>query len=738
MRPFADRPIRQKVIYLILLASFVGLLFAGMLVSIYETLTFRRRAIDDVTTLASVVGSNAISAIEFGDSGTAREDLTSLADRPEIGSAAIYLPTGREFARYTRPGGPAAIPEPPREAGTRLLADRLVSVTRLDANGRHHGWLRIQYMLPGFTSRLPQYAMVAAAVLLALGAAAALLLGTLGRSISDPLHQLADTAQALAATNDLRIRAPRHADDEIGTVTSAFNRMLDTLEEREAALAQRARALRESEARLRLALHAATMQTWMLPLAPTLAGRLAPDAAAMSEFLSGVQPDDREEVETAIGRAIESGEAVEAEFRTADGASARRIALRGQVSLGDDDRPPQLIGVAQDVTSRRQLEQQLLQAQKMEAIGNLAGGIAHDFNNLLTGMIGHLKFVQRALDPGTQVRADVDEIERAARRAAALTSQLLSYARRQMVTPTVVDVNAAVTAIAPMLHRTLGETISVGVELAADAAPVRVDGGQLEQVLVNLAVNARDAMPHGGHLTISTASRIVDERVAGAGRRGPFTEIAVSDDGEGIPADVLPHIFEPFFTTKPVGQGTGLGLAMCEGIVKQAEGHIAVESVPGRGTTIRIRLPALSLAAEASDLAGGPIADSAGGTESVLLAEDNPAIRELAARTLREAGYRVTEAENGATARELAETVGEEFDLLVTDVVMPGQTGRELAAILRKARPSLPVVFMSGYSDVAGDGHDPADPFLAKPFAPDDLRRAARQALDARRPAARQ
>ncbi|HEU4829264.1 MAG TPA: ATP-binding protein [Gemmatimonadales bacterium] len=733
MPPFRDRPIRQKVIILIFVASLVGLLFAATFVSIYDAVSFRRRAVNDARALAGVVSANAISAIVFDDTATAREDLATLADRREIGSAAIYLPGGREFARYTRPGGPAAVAEPPGREETAFLSDRLISVTRLESNGEHRGWLRIQYMVPGFESRIPQYAMVAAAVLAALGAAAALLLGTLGRSVSRPLHQLADTARALAATNDLRIRATRHADDEIGSVTAAFNRMLDALEEREAALADRARALRESEERLRLALGAATMQTWVMPLASD-GERVTAEPGAMAQFLGGIHADDRASLEAAIEKAATSGGGLEAEFRTAaTGGPERRIALRGHVSAEHGGRAAQLIGVAQDVTGRRQLEEQLLQAQKMEAIGNLAGGIAHDFNNLLTGMIGHLKFVQRAVEPGTQVRADVDEIERAARRAAALTSQLLSYARRQMVTPTVVDVNAAVVAIEPMLQRALGETITVEAQLDERVAPVRVDGGQLEQVLVNLAVNARDAMRGGGRLTITTASREVSDAAAGDGKAGPYSEIAVADTGEGIAPEVLPHIFEPFYTTKPVGQGTGLGLAMCYGIVRQADGHIRVESEPGKGTTVRIRLPALP------EVSGAPVtppplpADTAGGHESVLLAEDNPAIRELAARTLREAGYQVTEAEDGARARELADVPGAAFDLLVTDVVMPGQTGRELAAALRKSRPSLPVVFMSGYSDVAGDGHDPADPFLPKPFAPDDLRRAARQALDARR-----
>ena len=222
MRAFRDRPIRQKVLILIVAASFVGLLFAGTFVSIYDLVSFRRRAATDIAALAGVVSSNAISAIVFDDTAAAREDLFALADRREIGSAAIYLPDGQEFARYLRPGGPSALGAPPTEAGTTLLADRLVSVTRLELNGEHRGWLRIQYMLPGFASRLPQYAMVAAAVLTALATAAALLLGALGRSVSGPLRQLSATARTLAATNDLRIRATSHAGDEIGSLSKAL------------------------------------------------------------------------------------------------------------------------------------------------------------------------------------------------------------------------------------------------------------------------------------------------------------------------------------------------------------------------------------------------------------------------------------------------------------------------------------------------------------------------------------
>jgi signal transduction histidine kinase/CheY-like chemotaxis protein len=449
----------------------------------------------------------------------------------------------------------------------------------------------------------------------------------------------------------------------------------------------------------------------------------------VTAFRRGVHPEDQAAVKAAIERATADGAPFDVEFRSGEGAGAeRRLALRGQGQAGGDGRPVHLIGVVLDVTERRGLERQLIQAQKMEAIGNLAGGIAHDFNNQLTGMIGHLKFAQRALPPGTQVRADVDEVERAARRAAELTSQLLSYARRQMIMPTIVNLNDAVLALEPMLRRLLAENITIDIDLAADLWPTRVDAGQLEQVLVNLAVNARDAMPDGGTLRIATRN------VRDGGDAGDFAEVLMEDTGVGMSADVLSRIFDPFFTTKPVGQGTGLGLAMCYGIVKQADGHIAVNSELGIGTTFRVRLPRAAEVGALSSARAVDGGDTPGGSETILLAEDDAGLRELAARTLREAGYRVLEASDGFDAQALAVEHGESVDMLLTDVVMPKRSGRELAAELRRARPSLPVLFMSGYTDAVPQGAG-SDPLLSKPFTPEELRLATRRLLDARRPA---
>ena len=719
-RRFRDRPIREKISLLIAIASIAGLAFAAIAVTTYDIVTYRDQALEEARTLSEIVRANVTSAIEFGDSMAANQDLAALESRREVARAAIYDTNGVQFARFDRPGGPGGLPYPPRAEGFQHLADRVVITTPLRSNAGLVGWLRMHYSYPRFTERLPQYGIAVLVVLLALGTAAFLLQTTLRRSVSRPLLELADTARQLSMSSDLAIRVKQRSGDEIGSLTAAFNSMLDSLQERDQALRHRATELRESEARLRLALNAATMQLWLL----------RPDDAEVAAFLRGVHPEDQAAVKGAIERATADGAPFDVEFRTGEGAGPeRQLALRGQGQAGGDGRPVHLIGVVLDVTERRGLERQLIQAQKMEAIGNLAGGIAHDFNNLLTGMIGHLKFAQRALPPGTQVRADVDEVERAARRAAELTSQLLSYARRQMIMPTIVNLNDAVLALEPMLRRLLAENITIDIDLAPDLWPTRVDAGQLEQVLVNLAVNARDAMPDGGTLRIATRNVRED-----SGDAGDFAEVLMEDSGVGMSADVLSRIFDPFFTTKPVGQGTGLGLAMCYGIVKQADGHIAVNSELGIGTTFRVRLPRAAEVGARSSAHASDGADTPGGSETILLAEDDAGLRELAARTLREAGYRVLEASDGFDAQALAVEHGDGVDMLLTDVVMPKRSGRELAAELRRARPSLPVLFMSGYTDAVPQGVG-SDPLLSKPFTPEELRLATRRLLDARRPA---
>jgi signal transduction histidine kinase/ActR/RegA family two-component response regulator len=378
---------------------------------------------------------------------------------------------------------------------------------------------------------------------------------------------------------------------------------------------------------------------------------------------------------------------------------------------------------------------QLEQAQKMDAIGRLAGGVAHDFNNLLTVILGRTDILLAPLKPEDPMRRGIELIQRTAGRAADLTRQLLAFSRKQVLEATVLDLNVVTTDMKDMLARLIGEDIALVTTPGPDLGHVKADRGQIEQVVMNLAVNARDAMPQGGHLIIETENVDLDaeyvRRHVGA-RPGPHVMLAVSDSGVGIPREIQRHIFEPFFTTKEQGKGTGLGLATVYGIVKQSGGYIEVDSEPGRGTTFRIYLPRVDATAPAADRSARPIA-AAGGTETILLVEDEEGVRELARDILRASGYTVIEARNGPEALLLCERHQGPLDLLLTDVVMPRMSGRELAERLAPLRPDLSVLYMSGYTDDAVIRHGvlgAGTPFLQKPFTPSALVSRVRETLD--------
>ncbi len=388
-----------------------------------------------------------------------------------------------------------------------------------------------------------------------------------------------------------------------------------------------------------------------------------------------------------------------------------------------------------DISERNRLEQQLRQAQKMEAVGRLAGGIAHDFNNLLTAIFGYADLLSEDLPPDSPGRADVNEIRAAATRASALTRQLLAFSRQQVLQPVVLNLNDVVGDLEKMLQRVLGEDVELEVHVAPDLGNTKADQGQLEQVILNLAVNARDAMPTGGKLTMETANVELDAQYAQTHRPvvpGPYVMVAVSDTGVGIDAATQARIFEPFFTTKEPGKGTGLGLATAYGIVKQSGGYIWVYSEVGRGATFKIYLPRIDAPVES--VAASPELETVAGTETVLLAEDDPLLLPLAREVLARLGYTVLEARTPADAVAVAQAHAGVIHLLVSDVIMPGESGLQLARRLLEARPALRVLFISGYSDEAIVRHgllDPGTAFLQKPFTPAALARKVRELLDA-------
>ncbi len=409
------------------------------------------------------------------------------------------------------------------------------------------------------------------------------------------------------------------------------------------------------------------------------------------------------------------------------------VALWNAPQLDAEGRVIGGISVIADMTDRKRLEEQFRQAQKMEAVGRLAGGVAHDFNNLLTVIGGYAQMLLEAMQPDHPLRPSLEEIDRASASAATLTQQLLAFSRRQIVTPRVLDLNQLVSGLDKMLHRLIGEDIELVTIRPLQLPCVRVDAGQIEQVLMNLVVNARDAMPRGGTITIETALAAFDERSPDGVGPGRYVVLSVADTGRGMTEEIKLHMFEPFFTTKGRGKGTGLGLSTVYGIVKQSGGEIAVTSAPGEGSTFRIFLPALDRAA-AAGVDGAPPPERRRGAETVLLAEDEPALRNLIRGILQSRGYSVLLAADAREALEWCERHPGPIHIFLTDVVMPGMSGQDLASLATRLRPRLKLLYMSGHTDHAilePGVLDGGIAFLRKPFTPDILLAKIREVLDA-------
>ena len=391
---------------------------------------------------------------------------------------------------------------------------------------------------------------------------------------------------------------------------------------------------------------------------------------------------------------------------------------------------------AEDVTERRTLEQQLRQSQKMEAVGRLAGGIAHDFNNLLMVISGYCEFLLEKVNGDPVLQNPAQEIANAAERATSLTRQLLAFSRKQMLTPKILDLNAVVTENARMLTRMIGEDVELVVVPGTELGAVKADPGQVEQVIMNLAVNARDAMPQGGKLTIETGNATLDEafaRLHAGARPGEYVKLAITDTGSGMDPETQTQIFEPFFTTKGP-KGTGLGLSTVYGIVKQSGGYIRVESEKGKGATFEVYLPRVTETGEIATAAPAILPSKAPQrTETILLVEDESNLRRLACQFLQTQGYRVLEAEDGAAAVQICAAHKGDIDLLLTDVIMPGMNGRELAKRVLSLRPTVKVLYMSGYTEntISHNGTlDPGVNLLQKPFNLQALKERVREVLD--------
>ena len=453
----------------------------------------------------------------------------------------------------------------------------------------------------------------------------------------------------------------------------------------------------------------------------------SPEELRQSKGIEQVHPDDRQKVMEAAIEAQRSGfgRSLEYRIRHKDG---HWVPLESTASVvkGSNGGVEKLVIVNRDVTERKDLEKKLLLSEKLEAIGKLSGGVAHDFNNLLGVILGYSSELQKRIPPDDPYREAVDEIQNAGKRAASLTQQLLAFSRKQVFEPQILDLKTIVAEAAKMLERLIGEDIALDIVPVQQIGMVKADRGQIERVILNLAVNARDAMPQGGTITIEIEDVELDETNSALGctiAPGSYVMLKVTDTGCGMDAELQSHIFEPFFTTK--GQGTGLGLATVYGVVKQSGGEIAVESSPGKGATFRIYLPRVSEIAEkihVVESSGKAILEH----RTVLLVEDERTLRKLTRKMLAEVGLTVLEAENGLQAIEIAERTESPIDLLLTDIVMPGMSGWALAETLSSLRPEMRVLYMSGYPDGVIARHGIARPgitILQKPFTSDELTR---------------
>ena len=775
--------------------AIVSVTLLAMLLVYFYGREMERAKYDALSKRAAAIATGLANECEYGlmagNKTLLQQAVVKVLAQSDVTAAVVYDETGKAMAAAGRVDNadgvklvqshrqPAFVGSPPGE-GERLAEFYMPVLLQptsilLDAEtdaatpqiGQPLGLIALT-ISQASTDLAVHQAQRTAAVLTGLSALAVSLLALLAvRRMTQPLRKLVAGTEELADGN-LGARVSVTSSDEIGELARSFNNMATTLQQsqaevlsyqrdleqrvaaRTAALQESNRQLQEAEAKYRTLVEQLPGITYIaeigmdgrwLYVSPQVESLLGFSAAEwMAEptrWAKQIHPDDLETVRAGKTRLAAEGGTFYGDYRilARDGHIVwfRDLAVAIHDATGQ---PRRLQGVLLDITDAKQTEAKFLQAQKVEAIGQLAGGVAHDFNNILTAITGYSELTLRRLAVSDPLYLNLQEIHKAADRAAGLTRQLLAFSRKQTLQPKVIDLNTVLVDMDKMLRRLIGEHIDLATLSGRDLGRVKADPAQIEQIIINLSVNARDAMPYGGSLTVETDNVTLDTRYARTHNDvtpGRYVMLAVSDTGVGMTNEVKAHLFEPFYTTKGVGKGTGLGLATCYGIIKQSGGHIAVYSEPGRGTTFKVYLPFVDAEADALKPTT-PDAPAAGGQETVLLVEDEPAVREMAALVLGELGYRVVAASNGVEALDVvAQRTGDDFDLLVTDVVMPQMGGKELADQLSVSRPNVKVLFTSGYTEDAIVHHGVLEPgiaFLQKPYTTAALARKVRSVLD--------
>ena len=780
MRVVKDISIKRKLICIIMLTSIAALLSASIAFGVYDMITLRRTMVRDISMLSQIMGANSTAALAFNDPKSAAENLEAFKSNPHIVASCIYDSEGRVFASYFRSdmAGRHTLPAL-QHAGYHFGSDYLTIFGNVYLDNKPIGVICVQYDLAELNSRMLSYSGIAIIIVLTVSGLALFMSSRLQRVISMPILSLAKTAKLISQDKRYSLRAEKYGQDEIGALIDGFNEMLSEIQLRDAEL-ERQRVLLEVQVEERTAeLSGANEEL----LAEIQERTRAEEALRVAEktfrnLLETIQlvailldcegnvtfcndyllnltdwgkeellgrnwfdlfiPDNkREKAKMAFSSVIKGKREVlysEDSIVTRRG-SERLISWNNAVLHDLEGKVAGTASIGIDITEQKNLEAQLRQAQKMEAVGQLAGGVAHDFNNILQAIMGYGSLLLMKMNGDATMRHCVDQILDASNKAAGVTRSLLAFSRKQIMNPRPVDLNDIVRGIEKLLSRLISEDIEITISLTNKNVLCVADAGQIEQVLMNLTTNARDAMPKGGRLIIETEAIDLDDafiRSHGYGKRGRFALLTVSDTGIGLKQDEIEKIFDPFYTTKETGKGTGLGLAMAYGIVQQHGGYINVYSELDQGTTFRIYLPAAQIKEEIA-IASSAEPPPVGGSETILVVEDDEMLRELSKTVLTENGYKVILARDGQEAVEKFIDHRDAIQLAIIDMIMPKKNGKEAYSEMIKIRSDIKVLFASGYTSERIDALSLSKEelhFINKPVSSKQLLRKVREILD--------
>jgi PAS domain S-box-containing protein len=759
---FTHRSLRRRILLLTVVASVLSALAVAFAIVVYEVQTYRPRTLDSLLKSSRLLQEVLPAALDFGGVQNAEAYLRTYGEETNlrVRVAAVYDAQGVLFASW--PGNATGFPKEAAPAEPLYQRGELIVWRPIERNGLLLGHLYVEESLPPLHARLPQYGIMVSVVALTVGAVAlALLVGTRFYVIR-PLSALLRTTTQVILNDDYRVRAAVERDDEIGELAKAFNRMLEAVGARDAALRdERARLEQVFRATTDVAIIATDTRGVVTTFNVGAERMLGYSAAEVVGRMSPLRWHLRSDLEPLVPDAFKGNRSEFEQFQTIIAVVTPEKSLAGEFTLLHKDgrkipvhlvitaitdagsRVTGYLGIGADLSQTKQAERererlqvQLIQSQKIEAIGQLAGGVAHDFNNILGAMMMQTDLMRLDHAATPRLADEISELQTYINRAANLTRQLLLFSRRQVTQVEKIDLNSLLGNLLKMLRRIIGEDIRLEYAPSPGSAWIEADANMIEQVVLNLAVNSRDAMPNGGRLLIETKREVFDEaraRTHPKARPGGFISLTVEDTGYGMDEATLTRIFEPFFTTKEPGKGTGLGLATVYGIVDKHEGWMDVRSTVGVGTAFTLYLPET----DSRPLSNGPeTADELNprGTETILYVEDDSDVRSLGVAALQRWGYQVLVAQSGPEALQVWETHGEHIHLLLTDMIMPGGiTGLELATQVRRLRPHLAVVITSGYSlELSQGGWNPTSDiaYLAKPFQPQSLATAIRRKLD--------